>query len=44
MVASGAVGALGIPVRLGEASGAFKSNAACVAVEIGLLKSDVLST
>ena len=44
LVANAAVGALGIPVKLGEAKGAFKSNAACVAVEIGLFKSVVLST
>ena len=43
-VANAAVGAVGIPVRLGEAKGAFKSNAVCVAVEIGLFKSVVLST
>ena len=39
-----AVGANGTPVRLGEASGAFKFNAVCVAVEIGLFKSVVLFT
>ena len=43
-VANGAVGAVGTPVKLGEANGAFKSSAAWVAVEIGLFKSVVLST
>ena len=33
-----------VPVNVGEASGAFKSNAVCVAVEIGLSESEVLST
>jgi len=34
-----AVGAVGIPVNAGEASGALKSSAVCVAVETGLLAS-----
>ena len=38
------VGKLGVPVKVGEAKGAFKSKAVCAALEIGLLKSDVLST
>ena len=33
-----------LPVKVGDANGAFKSNAACVNVEIGLAKSDVFST
>ena len=33
-----------VPVNVGEAKGAFKSNAVCVAVETGLLASEVLST
>ena len=42
-VPTDAVGALGVPVRDGLASDAFKSNAACVAVETGLAASEVLS-
>jgi hypothetical protein len=38
------VGKLGVPVKVGDAKGAFKSKAVCVAVEIGLFTSDVLST
>ena len=37
-------GSLTVPVNVGDASGAFKANAACCAVETGLPKSDVLST
>ena len=33
-----------VPVNVGEANGAFKSKAVCVAVETGLSASDVLST
>ena len=33
-----------VPVNVGEAFGAFRSSAVCVVVEIGLSKSDVLST
>ena len=33
-----------VPVKVGEASGAFKSKAVCVAVEIGLSISVVLLT
>ena len=33
-----------VPVNVGEASGAFRSNAVCVAEEIGLSESEVLST
>ena len=43
-VFSAAVGAVGVPVNAGEASGALKSSAVCVAVETGLLASEVLST
>ena len=32
------------PVNVGEANGAFKSNAACVKVEIGFAASEVLLT
>ena len=39
-----AVGATGTPVNVGDANAAFKSNAVCVALEIGLFTSDVLST
>ena len=39
-----AVGAVGVPVKSGEASGAFASSAVCVAVDTGLLASEVLST
>jgi len=39
-----AVGALGVPVRRAFARGAFKSNAACAAVEMGLAVSEVLFT
>ena len=38
------VGKLGVPLKAGDAKGAFKSKAVCVAVEIGLFTSDVLST
>ena len=38
------VGKVGVPVKVGEANGAFKSNTVCVAVETGLLASVVLST
>ena len=38
------VGAVGLPVRAGEANGASKFNAAWVAVDIGLLASEVLLT
>jgi len=38
------VGARGVPVNVGLASGAFKSNAVWVAVETGLLASEVLFT
>ncbi len=44
LVPNAAVGAAGVPVKVGEASGDLRSNADCVAVEIGLLASDVLST
>ena len=37
-------GRLTVPVNVGEASGAFKSSAVCVAVETGLAESAVLST
>ena len=43
-VLAAAVGAIGVPVKVGEAKVAFKSNADWVAVEIGLLRSEVLST
>ena len=33
-----------VPVKVGEASGALRSKAVCVAVDTGLLASDVLST
>ena len=33
-----------LPVKVGDANGAFKSNAACVNVEIGFAKSEVFST
>ena len=33
-----------VPVKVGFARGAFKSNAACVAVEMGLAASEVLFT
>ena len=36
--------AVAVPVNAGAASGAFRSNAVCVAVETGLLASVVLST
>ena len=39
-----AVGAVGVPVRSGLARGALASNALCVAVEMGLAESEVLST
>lgn len=39
-----AVGAVGIPVKEGLASGALRESAVAVAVDIGLLASDVLST
>ena len=35
------VGKVGVPVKVGEAIVDFKSNAVCVAVEIGWSKSDV---
>ena len=38
------VGAVGVPVNAGEASGAFALSAVCTALLIGLLASDVLST
>ena len=38
------VGSDGVPVNVGLASGAFKSNAVWVAVETGLLASEVLFT
>ena len=38
------VGKLGVPVKVGEAKGAFKSKAVCVAVLTGLSASAVLST
>ena len=44
VVPSAGVGAVGIPVKAGDAKFAFKSNAVCVAVLIGLSKSVVLST
>ena len=44
LVPSAGVGAVGIPVKVGDAKFAFKSNADCVAVLIGLFKSLVLST
>ena len=44
LVPTDAVGAVGMPVRDGLASDAFKSNAVCVAVEMGLSASDVLFT
>jgi hypothetical protein len=36
--------AVSVPVNVGAAFGAFKSSAVCVAVETGLLASEVLST
>ena len=39
-----AVGAVGVPVRAGDTRLAFKSNADCCAVDIGLFRSEVLST
>ena len=39
-----AVGAVGVPVRDGDASGAFAFKAVCVALEMGLFASLVLST
>ena len=39
-----AVGAKGVPVKVGEAIFAFKSNAVCCAVDTGLLASEVLFT
>ena len=36
--------AVAVPVKFGLANGAFKFNTVCVAVEIGLFTSDVLST
>ena len=43
-VAAAAVGAVGTPVSAGEASGAFKSSAACAADDTGFAESAVLST
>jgi hypothetical protein len=39
-----AVGAVGVPVRAGEARLALRERAEVSAVEIGLLRSEVLST
>uniref|UniRef100_A0A6C0I561 Uncharacterized protein n=1 Tax=viral metagenome TaxID=1070528 RepID=A0A6C0I561_9ZZZZ len=44
LVEDDAVGAVGTPVRDGDANGAFVARAVCVAVEIGLFTSAVLST
>ena len=44
LVAAAAVGAVGTPVSAGEASGALRLRAVCVAVDTGLLASVVLST
>ena len=38
------LGRVTVPVNVGEARGAFRSRALCVAVEIGLLASEVSST
>ena len=37
-------GSVTVPVNVGDSSGAFRSSADCVAVEIGLFASDVLLT
>ena len=42
--AADCVTAVAVPVKAGDAKGAFKSKAVCVAVDIGLPASDVLLT
>ena len=44
LVEDAAVGAVGVPVSAGDARGAFRSKAVWVALDTGLLASDVLST
>jgi hypothetical protein len=44
LVPANAVGAVGVPVNVGEARLALRSNAVWVAVDTGLLASEVLST